>query len=64
MNIKNYVPGEVRLDQARHKARAAFGRGRVIVNAPESEAYRRNFDLIDWTDGKEAANGKQGRGAP
>lgn len=46
MNIKNYVPGEVRLDQARYRARAAFGKAKVIVEAPASDAYREGWERV------------------
>ncbi len=56
MNLKNFVPAEVRLDQARHKARKAFGRERIVVNLGASDAYRAGWDRIF---GKKASNGRK-----
>lgn len=50
MNLKNFVPSEVRLDQARHKARKAYGRNRIVVNQGASEAYRQNIERVDFSD--------------
>ncbi len=46
MAPKQIVPGEVRLDQARHQARKAFGRGRIVVNLGASDAYREGWERI------------------
>lgn len=56
MNLKNYVPPEVRLDQARHKARKAYGKEKVIVTAPASDAYREGWER---TFGKGKTHGTQ-----
>lgn len=53
---KNYVPGEVRLDQARHRARKAFGKEKIIVTAPTSDAYREGWERIF---GKRVRHGTQ-----
>jgi len=52
VNLKNVVPSEVRLDQARHKARKAYGRQRIMITSGDSETYRVNWDAI-WGDRRE-----------
>ncbi len=46
MNHKLLVPAAVRLDQARHKAKRAYGRHRIVVSNGTSDTYRENYDRI------------------
>jgi len=39
---------EENMDRARHKARKAFGREKIVVSPSTSEQYRQNYDQIDW----------------
>ncbi len=50
MNHKLLVPAAVRLDQARHKAKRAYGRHRIVVSNGTSDTYRENISRVDFSD--------------